>query len=580
MYFPKLRQAPQKNQTLSNFGGYDHNLRIPDGFFYEMQNMTSDHHPILASRAQRGTVDTTGTVDGMVSSHGLCIVKAGSMILPDGTAVDMALTPGEKSLIPMGAYVVVFPDKKWINVAACLENPQGDNNWGELENRWQSGTGEVTLLACNPDGSAQPSASVATEKPANPYDGQLWRDYSVYPVVLKRWSEELGLWITEENTCIKLTATGIGKGFHKGDTVRIEIHAQGTEVPEASLILDQAEDWLVVRGYVQKSPCTVTGVTICREIPDMDLVIECGNRLWGCKYGITGKGFLNEIYCSKLGNFQNWNSFEGISTDSYVASIGTDGPFTGAVSYMGRPLFFKENCMIEVFGNYPANYQVQTTPCAGVQKDCHKSLAVVNNILYYKSRQGVCAFDGSMPVQKGRAFGSVHYEHAVAGAWDSKYCISMEAGGKWNLFVYDTLRDLWHREDDTHADSFAACEDGFFCLTHAGKLLNMAGGTGEGKVPWLVETGPIGLTEPEARYVSRLSLRLWIEPGARATVSCRYDNDPQWQQLCTLTGTGLGSFTVPIRPRRCDHIRLKLEGQGAVRIYALTKVWEEGSDLR
>ena len=74
----------------------------------------------------------------------------------------------------------------------------------------------------------------------------------------------------------------------------------------------------------------------------MDFVIESGNRLWGCRYGKALNGeTVNEIYASKLGDFRNWYCFAGISTDSYTASVGTDGAFTGAVTYMGRPIFFK-----------------------------------------------------------------------------------------------------------------------------------------------------------------------------------------------------------------------------------------------
>ena len=54
---------------------------------------------------------------------------------------------------------------------------------------------------------------------------------------------------------------------------------------------------------------------------------------------------VNELYACKLGDFKNWNCFLGISTDSYVASVGTDGPWTGAVTYLGNPIFFKETCL-------------------------------------------------------------------------------------------------------------------------------------------------------------------------------------------------------------------------------------------
>ena len=68
-------------------------------------------------------------------------------------------------------------------------------------------------------------------------------------------------------------------------------------------------------------------------------MIECGNRLWGCKYGLVDGETVNEIYASKLGDFKNWNCFAGLSTDSYAAARGSDGPFTGAADYLGQPRF-------------------------------------------------------------------------------------------------------------------------------------------------------------------------------------------------------------------------------------------------
>lgn len=76
------------------------------------------------------------------------------------------------------------------------------------------------------------------------------------------------------------------------------------------------------------------------EMPDLDYIIESGNRLWGCRYDAANK--INEIYASKLGDFKNWNSFSGLSTDSYAVSCGTDGKWTGAVTYYGYPLFSRK----------------------------------------------------------------------------------------------------------------------------------------------------------------------------------------------------------------------------------------------
>jgi hypothetical protein len=95
----------------------------------------------------------------------------------------------------------------------------------------------------------------------------------------------------------------------------------------------------------------------------------------------------------------------------------------------------------------------------------------------------------------------------------------------------------------------------------------------------MATTGPIGLSLPGSKYVSRLNLRLCVEPGAGVSLSVRYDHSPRWEPLYAVTGTDLNSFTIPIRPKRCDHMALKLEGTGKVKIYSLTQCIEKGSDV-
>ncbi len=316
----------------------------------------------------------------------------------------------------------------------------------------------------------------------------------------------------------------------------------------------------------------------------MDYVVEAGNRLWGCRYGVAANGqVVNELYCSKLGDFKNWSCHMGISTDSWSASLGSDGPFTGAITHLGYPLFFKENCLHKVYISSSGGHQVTATTCRGVQQDCHKSLAIVGEVLYYKARSGICAYDGSLPTDISAALGNIPYTEAVAGAHGSKYYISMaDTAGRYHLFVLDTHKGLWHREDDLRADMFCCCRDELYCMEQGtGKILALLGSgePAEGPVDWLAETGPIGITTPDSKYVSRLSLRLGMELGAKLLCSVRYDSQGGWEPLFSLTGTHLRSFTLPIRPKRCDHLQLRLEGMGEVKLYSLTKTIEEGSDV-
>ena len=88
----------------------------------------------------------------------------------------------------------------------------------------------------------------------------------------------------------------------------------------------------------------IKNAVISKPFPAMDFVVEHNNRLWGCSSG------NHEIYCSKLGSAVEWGNYDGISTDAWAATIGSDGDFTGACVYADSVLFFKENCVHIVYG--------------------------------------------------------------------------------------------------------------------------------------------------------------------------------------------------------------------------------------
>ena len=290
----------------------------------------------------------------------------------------------------------------------------------------------------------------------------------------------------------------------------------------------------------------------------------------------------NEIYASKHGDFKNWNCFMQISTDSWVGGVGTDGQFTGAITHMGYPLFFKENCVHKVYGNYPANFQIQTTACRGVQKDCEKSLAIVNSTLFYKARNAVCAYDGSLPTEVSYALGNEAYSDAVGGSNGNKYYISMkDATGAYHLFVYDLAKGMWHKEDGLKADSFCSCDGELYAISDGNIITMFGSGTPDNSpVEWMAQTGEIGISSPDMKYISRITVRMSMDIGSEVRIYAQYDFSDEWEAICNLRNVdNLRSFSLPIRPKRCDHMKLRIEGEGAVKIYSIIKTIEQGSEL-
>lgn len=589
MQYPTLYEGSVSREMVDVFGGYNHNLRIGDGEFYDMKNLTSDDYPVLSTRGQRGLYtlgfaeDTEPKLSGLIAKDALCYVDGGDFVI-NGYRIGMGLNDEPKQLVSMGAYVIILPDKKYINTLHHEDK-------GDIETEFVSESTSFSI--CKRDAT---DYEYSKEEPPAPEDGALWLDTTETPNVLKQWSEDAGMWMQIATTYVKITAAGIDDYFELYDGIEIsglsgelqvgnESHAVSelAALEGSAVVWGKGEDYIVVVGILANAWDVFNEVTISRKMPNLDFVIEAGNRLWGCRYGTAANGeVVNELYCSKLGDFKNWNCFMGIATDSWVGQVGTDGLFTGAVTHLGYPVFFKENCMHKVYISSSGAHQVIDTACRGVQYGCSKSLAIVNETLYYKSRSGVCAYDGSLPVEISQALGSERYENAVAGAHGNKYYISMEdAQGDRHLFVYDTGRGIWHREDAFNAACFCSCRGELYAISE-GRIVTMLGSGDKEAAPleWMAETGIIGISSPDMKYISRLILRLTLPQGSTMRVSAEYDSSGLWEQLFTVTGHGTRAFTLPVRPVRCDHMRLRLEGRGAMKLFSITKTIEQGSDVR
>jgi hypothetical protein len=190
-------------------------------------------------------------------------------------------------------------------------------------------------------------------------------------------------------------------------------------------------------------------------------------------------------------------------------------------------------------------------------------------------------------VEASSALGDVSYHNAVAGSLGNKYYISMADGDeKYHLFVFDTAKGMWHREDDTQATEFCNCRGELYYIDYADEYGQMpiktVRGTGvtEAKpIEWQAVTGIIGTDSPDKKYISRMDVRMSLAVGARVSFYAEYDSSGEWEHLFTMDGVRLRTFAVPIRPQRCDHMRLKIIGSGEAKIYSICKTIEQGSDV-
>ncbi len=569
MLFPQLHIPRQSRLTISRFLGLDRRERGEAGSFAAMENLWADGYPALQTRPGRALAARLDAPGGLTAKDSLIWVD-GHTLYVGGSAVGAVLSEGAKQLVSMGAYLLVFPDKVWVNTADL-------SRFGYLENRADS-TGTVSMTLCRPDGSGFDGYLTSAQPPEEPESGALWLDISGDAPVLRRYGESG--WTAVEEVCVAISARGIGVGFAAGDGVTVS----GCEAENlnGSAVLELAEDdRVVIRGVIAGSAAQEAAVTLRRTVPDMDFVVECGNRLWGCRYGMAEGRAVNEIYASKLGDFKNWQCYAGLSTDSYAAARGTDGPFTGAAAYLGSPLFFKEQCIERVYPSAAGAHQIVTLHCPGVKRGSHASLATVDGTLYYHGPGGIYAFDGSLPRLVSAQLDEPALEDAVAGARQGQYWLSAREGEARHLLVYDSRLGLWHRQDDLAVMAFALHGESLYALEKTGGLWDLQGINGEAEqtVPFLAESGDLGLDSAHHKDLRRLTVQLQLEAGRQMRVACSADGGKTWEKALTVRGTGgLQHVTLPLPRRRSAAWRLRLSGSGACTVYSVSAVYEKGSE--
>ena len=563
MEMPTLRRLWTSRRTVDAFGGLNRSPRTGEGEFAQMENLSSDFYPVLAPCPPREQLDITG-VTSLGAGQRLFYTQGTELVLGD-RRIDLGLRPdGNKILVKMGAYVVVFPDKKY---ASTLEN--GD--CGSLEARFEAAN--AVLTPCTLEGADRIPDYIQSAEPLSPENGTLWLDTAASPAVLKEWSAASNLWAAVETAYVRIEAPGIGVPFRQYDGVTLS----GAEALDGANVIWQAgSDFAVVSGVLEGQK-HMRGLVLSRTVPEMDYVIECGNRLWGCRAGTDRLGNpVNEIYASKLGDFRNWNCFMGLSTDSYAVTVGTQGPFTGAITYLGNPLFFKEDCLYKIYGSYPAAFHVQSTACRGVAQGGGESLAIVGETLFYKSPMGVCAYDGSLPAEVGRNLGFDPLEGGVGAGFGGKYFLSLqEHTGTDALYVYDKLLGQWHRETGFGARQMVSHAGKLYGLDKNGGLWLLRGGKSQARVKWMARTGRISGWDGKRMVLKSLELQLLLANRARMDISVRYDDRGAWERIGTLTGSDR-RFLLPIRPKPCSHLELLLEGEGDIRLLSLTRVLRQG----
>ena len=435
------------------------------------------------------------------------------------------VTDDRKSFAAINGYIIIAPDMKYYNIA--------DDSFGSL--------------------------AAETLQDLSFQDGTLYGEAAA------------------QNT-IKAAGVDWSQWFRQGDAITIS----GSANNDMSIIIREIiGDEMHFYEYSFTNE-TDNRVTLKREIPTMRYLFENENRLWGCGD--------DTIYVSKLGDPFNFNVYDGLDTDSFATGAGSAGRFTGGCAFRGYPTFFKEQKVYRVYGSVPSNFELIGSATLGLAEGSGGSLAIAGESLLYLNRNGICLYKGGLPQTIARAFGTERYRNAAAGSDGLKYYVSMEdMQGQSHFFVYDSLRGLWHEEDDTKATHFAWSEGNLYFLNDRGEIWITgsiqdppAGTEEEEDFAWEAEFTDFTDDSPDKKDFRKILIRAELDEGARCEVWMQLDSDGNWfrPEDGKLEEETKRSYYLAIVPRRADHYRIRLTGRGGCRVYSITREYSIGSPYK
>lgn len=538
-YMPYQSSKPQ--QQIIQFRGIRYGRGGSDGELAESLNLSARQYPALSQRLERAVAGSYAAATAIFGKSKLCVVD-GTKFLYDGVEKG-TVTEGEKQIVSINTKIVIWPDM------VCY-----DTEADEFSSLWKKVKIPANKATFTDDTLTVKEFTVVTSKDEDT-GGE------------DPGGAELAAEDEEEE------APTLADFFKENQAV--EISGASIEANNKEIVIRKVDgNTLTFYSDSFTAGDSTTELTIERKVPDLKIICASSNRVWGADD--------TTIWASALGDPFTWYNYDGLSTDSYAVAVGTDGPFTGCVEYGSNVLFFKEDKLHKVIGTSPKDYAIYTYTIQGIQNGSMNSAQVINEVLYYKGVEGVYAYNGGVPYLMSENFGTRLYDSARAATDGQRYYISMRdmESGEWGLWTLDTLRNIWLKEDDTHALAFANLDGELLFLSEDGKTLYKTGQPDQdgNKITWSATFYPMDETTHSKKGYSRLLMRVELDPGSWVKAEIKEDMNP-WKPVYRLHGQRSRTAHVTFLPGRCDTFQIRLSGEGRCVVKSLVREFDTGSEV-
>ena len=287
---------------------------------------------------------------------------------------------------------------------------------------------------------------------------------------------------------------------------------------------------------------------------DIDYATVHYNRI----FGIKG----NNIYASKLGEFDTWEDYSGTELDSWATDVEGHGDFTGITTYQDHVVFFKRDQMFELYGYTPSQFRVLEVNKVGCID--FRSIAEVSGTLIFASEEGILTYAGGVPRSISDKLNIKHLDRAVAGT-DGRNYFATIAG---ETYSFDSIQNTWLPYMSGEVNMYARGTNKLYFATTEG-VYELGAGTEYGSWEAVTKEYDEGIFNKLSLKSIKLKLRL--DPGSEVEILVRLDGK-EWVQHKIIkepetSYNPLREVLTTIPMKRSTTYQIMLRGQGRALVW-------------
>lgn len=314
-------------------------------------------------------------------------------------------------------------------------------------------------------------------------------------------------------------------------------------------------------------------IAIRVKAPTFTDVVTYEGRVMGC----VGR----RIFASAYLDIANWDTDVEESNAAFFKRFSLNSDFTTCTTYKNHTLFFTEDEMFEMRGKN--KYQFDLVKIANVGCINKNSVCEVNGKLYFISTDGLICYNGSSPkrISNEGCFVPLKdngvYNASLCGAANKiMYCIYSKEG--YRVYSFDIDKEIFSCEDDANPVSVASKNlKMFFASLDA--IYQTEADDIKSNVKWEVETQDIYCCTSKLKNSSSIEFLAEQELNSKLDVYVSFDGG-EYELLSTNILGGIKNICIPLIKRDFQKLRIKLCGNGDVRIKYITVKYSPKGDYR